>query len=171
MDFATLLDAVRPPERTAFLCLREDLRGDHDQMQLELAKASRESSTSLGGGAAAQEIAQKIRAIETEMDAAKVSFRFRALAPDAYSALMEAHPPREDKDERQFNTDTFPPALIAASCVDPVMAPDDAKALFSKISSGQQAELFEAAWLANTGRAEVPFSALASVLTSGSGES
>jgi hypothetical protein len=171
MDFAALLDAVRPPERTAFLCLREDLRAVHDQLQLELAKASRDAVTSLGGGAAGQDLAQRIRAIEADMDAAKVPFRFRALTPDAWSKLEDAHPAREGHDERQFNLDTFPPALIAASCVDPVMTEADVKQLFEKISSGQMGVLFDAAFLVNTGRAEVPFSALASAMTSGSGES
>jgi hypothetical protein len=170
LDFDALLAKARPPERTVHLCLREDLRAEWDQLQVELSRANQADITSLGGGGEARQVSERIRAVEAEMDAAKAPFRFRALDPDAWKALTDAHPPREEQGERQFNADTFPPALIAACCVDPVMTPAQVGELFRMLSHGQRGELFDCAWETNVGRADVPFSVLASALTRGSGE-
>jgi hypothetical protein len=170
-DFAALLEATRPPERTVWVCLRGDLQADHDELQVQLADANKEAVTSLGGGSVLREIAEKVHAVEEEMAAARRPFRFRALDPDAWVALGKAHPPREGTDEEEFNTDTYPAALVAACCVAPVMTAEQVKALFGKLSDGQREVLFSGAWSANKGRADVPFSVLASALTRGSGES
>ena len=63
-----------------------------------------------------------------------------------------------------FNSDTFPRALIAASCVDPVMSEEQTAQLFEKINEGEIKKLFDAAWDVHNSSDVVPFSLAASAL-------
>jgi hypothetical protein len=52
-------------------------------------------------------------------DADSVLLVFEALPRDAFHALLDEHQPPDDDKGKDYDPKTFPPALIAATCVDP----------------------------------------------------
>jgi len=74
------------------------------------------------------------------MDAATLWFTFRSLGRTPFRDLLLAHPARDEDHEAvsaqsegskaPYNMDTFPPALVQASCVDPVLTDDDIEDIF-----------------------------------------
>jgi hypothetical protein len=120
------------------------------------------------GTAKATAVAEAIEDVEARMVEHTIPFRLRALGPKDWSDLIAAHPPRPDTDEqtfgeRVFNTETYPPALIAACCFDPAMTVDQVRELFEVLNEGQRNALFNGAWRANMG-IDVPFSPAASAM-------
>lgn len=92
----------------------------------------------------------------------KVSLLFRALSGEDYDDLVAKHPPtdKQRKDGmRGFNPDTFPPALVAASLVQPQLTVDQVKGLWgsSDWSDGERASLFGHALEVNQAGLEIPF--------------
>lgn len=57
-----------------------------------------------------------------------IEFTFKGIGRKAFNTLVEEHQSQENKGE--WDPETFPPALIAASCADPAMTPDEAKLLW-----------------------------------------
>ncbi len=67
--------------------------------------------------------------LEDMLEAAEetnIAFTFKAIGRARYDALVEGHKPnaKQQKDGAQFNPETFPQALVAASCVDPEISKD-----------------------------------------------
>lgn len=109
-------------------------------------------------------------------DGEKVTFVFRSIGRVAYRDLLLAHPAtgeqRRDFETAQkragvaphlirklpFNSDTYPPALIAACCVSPAMSEAEATELWESEDwgEGELSALFEAAQLVNAQKARPP---------------
>ncbi len=87
-----------------------------------------------------------------------VSFTFRSIGRKAFERLIEEHPATEEQQKQareqalatglsphltrlSWNSDTFPPALIAAASVDPKISHDEAYELFHVSEDWNQAEL------------------------------
>jgi hypothetical protein len=74
------------------------------------------------------------------LDVATKWFTFRSLGRTPLRELLAKHPARdEDHDaasaqaegaKAPYNMDTFPPALVQASCIDPVLTDDDIATIF-----------------------------------------
>lgn len=88
---------------------------------------------------------------------------FRSIGSKAYDALLSEHPPTaaQKKEGSPWNSDTFPPALIAACSSDPKISLEDAKRLFEsdEWSGGEVAGLFTAAIKVNSEGLDIPFTA------------
>lgn len=71
---------------------------------------------------------------------------FRALPGDAFAALIKEHPATEEQAEAgsDWNEDTFPAALVAASSVDG-MSVEEAAELLAEWGMADRVELFQAA--------------------------
>ncbi len=109
-------------------------------------------------------------------DGEKVTFTFRSIGRVAMRDLLDAHKPTPDqrrelreaqklvgipshrRAELPFNSDTYPPALIAACCVSPAMTEDEATELWESEAwgEGELMSLFEAAQLVNSQKARPP---------------
>lgn len=80
--------------------------------------------------------AQRLAAIEAEIEASTVEFRFAGIGHRAWADLLKAHPPtrdqKRDMPQLDHNPETFPHAALAASSVDPVMTVEQVHALESK---------------------------------------
>ncbi|WP_435058522.1 hypothetical protein [Streptomyces sp. bgisy060] len=108
-------------------------------------------------------LAAEARAAEQTLEEARAAHQadcelltFRALPGDTYSDLVKEHPPTEEQAEEgsDWNEDTFPAALIAASSVDP-MTEDDARLLLTEWGMADRVALFQAALAAqNTRRSD-----------------
>lgn len=76
--------------------------------------------------------------LRPQMAEATIEFTLRAIGRKQYADLMEQHPPTDEqrKDARRagteatFDGETFYPAVIAASLVEPQMSEEDVKELF-----------------------------------------
>ncbi len=128
-----------------------------------------------GGGAAPSidEILAAKKAPEVTVpivtDLGPIGFRMRAMQPDDFEQLRLANLPTLEQqatyEERardlgvplalvgglMYNPDTFPPLLLAASCVEPTMDIEQATEIWSggKFSEGEREALFAAAWNVN----------------------
>lgn len=158
-----ILARATPRERTVMVCIRGDLAGEAERLQDELSRVSTdwepEDLTAVHPG---RELAVKLKDLREQIKAAEVPFKLRYIGDKAYSDLMAAHPSKEANEA--FDSDTFPKALIAASCVDPVMSEEQVSQLFEVINEGEIKRLFDAAWDVHNSSDMVPFSLLASGL-------
>ncbi|MFF1281048.1 hypothetical protein [Streptomyces sp. NPDC058299] len=162
-DIGDILKQAKPRERTVMVCVRGDLAGEAERLAAELARTSDDWEPSdLTETHPGRELAAQLKAVREQIKAAEVPFLLRYIGDRAYSDLVAAHP--SEKDDELFDSDTFPRALIAASCVDPVMTEDQVAELFEVINEGQIKALFDAAWDVHHSADVVPFSLAASAL-------
>lgn len=164
-----LVARAKPREVSVPVCLAGDLNAQHEELSRQLAAAEGDGrpdpDASISEKPASLELAERIRALEQEMADSLHVFRCRALPRTRFAELRRIHPPREDAPipERLFNLDTFPRALIAASCVDPEFPTvEKVDELFDRLGQAAFDAVFTAAWEANQGDTGVPKSRLAS---------
>ncbi|MFF4489414.1 hypothetical protein ACFY0F_23445 [Streptomyces sp. NPDC001544] len=163
-----ILAQATPRERTVMVCIRGDLAGEAERLQDELARVSSDwEPADLTDVHPGRELAVHLKELREQITAAEVPFKLRYIGDKAYSDLMAAHPANDDN--QAFDSETFPRALIAASCVDPVMSEEQVTQLFEKINEGEIKKLFDAAWDVHNSSEMVPFSLLASALTAALG--
>ena len=152
---------VAPTHKVRVLT-RSDLQQRLDDLEAELKKASRGTTLNTGAGA----IAEQIRAVEQEAAPFVRDFVFQSIGNKPWSDLMAEHPPKSKRDRdagAEYNTDTFPPAAVAASCVEPEgMTVKNATLLMERWSVGQWTALWTGCLVANGKVTGVPFSAAAS---------
>lgn len=166
MDIDQILDDYELPEHTVPLCLKGSLVGEYEQLEEQLKAASREA-LSLSAPSEAKQIAQRMDELRKQMLATSHAFRFRGLPGPAYSELLEAH--KDDKGD--LDTESWPQALIVASCVDPVVTAEKAQALREKVTDRQWQDLYDAALAVNRQSVSVPFSSLVSAALRNTDES
>ena len=144
-----LADEVREAER----------RRDDADRRLALRRDDEAAQQEAWDAAAVLE-ALRARAVEED---AVVSVRFRSIGRHAWDDLIRAHPPTDEQiaeakaagmGELNFNSETFPPAVVAASLEEPAMSVDEVAALWDS-PDWNQAELgvlFQAALEVNNSR-------------------
>lgn len=121
--------------------IRQELRDEHAELARLLPTLV---SDDINDHPQRQSTAERLAAIEAEIEANTVEFRFRSIGIQAWADLLGKHPPTRAQQaggrRLDHNEVTFPPAAIAASCVEPVMTVDDVKRL-------RQSEAFDVdAW-------------------------
>lgn len=158
--FEDILAAAKLPEHTVRVCLRGDLAAEHERLENELDALRDWESSSLADEDPRRPLAEAIQAIESDMVDSTETFVFRALGQRKYRALLDAHP--DPKGEGSWNAESFPQALIAASCIEPPMDVVDVERLFDVLNAGQVETLFMGAYVVNEGPTQVPFSKAAS---------
>lgn len=190
MDFAEKLKRAKLPERTVTLCLNGDLQAEFEQADAVLSGLVENPPDSLDTGTDAAR--ERVEFITEQMREASQVFRFRALPPPDWDALLAEHPPRQGEDGEPVkddavgvNTATFYDAVIRTCCVDPVPTDEQWRYLLGDnparaeelkaegkpvekgvLSSRQFGQLADAAWRVNRSAVDVPFSRAVSVLKS-----
>lgn len=143
---------------TARVLLRQDLVTRHRELDEELAAAiARDAKTNERDQA--PDIARQIEALQDEMEAAKVEFKFKAIGKKAWADLLAQHPPlKEHKELRvDHNPETFPIAAIAASCIKPDGVDEDfVRRLEAVLTDPQFTVIWRACIDANIGGVESP---------------
>ena len=152
-----LLAKVKPATAAVRMCLAGDLLAQRDLIQDELLQFDGWEPEDLSAPDPRTALRSRLKAVEAEMRSNTATFQFRAVGEKAWSDLLAAHPPREDKKE-MWDPATFPTALIAASAVDPIMTPDEAGRLLEAFNLDQRNTLFGAAYSANIRGVDIPFS-------------
>ena len=169
LDVEALIAGVRRPERTVPICLRGDLLAAWDDLSRQLEARAGTPVTSLADAPAGRDIAEHMTALAAQIAASERVVRLRGLSDRALSDLTAQHPPRTGRDE-MWDPTTFPPALLAACAVDPVMTGEQAGRLLETVTRGDAARLFTAALEASTHAVSVPFSGRAYEILSATAE-
>lgn len=174
-DIKAKLKRARRRQATEEVCLRGDLAGEFEQLEVQLEALPK--SNKLAGDPERTRLQEAMDRVRADMQADTVPFTLRALPDTPYQELVDAHPPRRDGDEVNasdarwgFNWSTFPRALIRACTVEPVLDDEDWALLFGEdvgLSPGQLARLREVALTVNGRSVDVPFSPAASNGNSG----
>lgn len=157
-----IIGTAKLPEQTVRLCMRGDLVAAHADLDAKLKSLSGWEPNSLAEPDPRADLADRIRDLEVEITDSEVPFTFRALGRRKYRELLDAN---QGEPGTRFNPDTFPRALIAACCADPVLTVTDVDRLFDVLNEGAVETLFMAAFTVNEGLTKVPFSAAASAVT------
>jgi hypothetical protein len=163
-----ILAAATPRERTVQVCIRGDLASEAERLADELATVSADwEPADLTDEHPGRAISAQLKAAREAARQAEVPFTLRYIGDRAYSDLIAAHP--SSNENELFDDRTFPRALIAASCADPVMTAEQAEKLFEVINEGEIKKLFDAAWDVHNSAEIAPFSLAASALLAGLG--
>jgi hypothetical protein len=169
MNVAEIIRKAKRPERTVDLFLGDERVAEYEQLEHQLESAR--STDSLDGGPA-RAIAQQMRDLEAAMSESRVTVRLRAMSRVAHARLLGEHPPRRGEDgefvaadQLGYNAETYWPALIRASWVEPQLAAADLDYLLDEVlTAGQFDAVAKEALVVNRGRVDVPFSPAASTL-------
>lgn len=173
MNGAELLAKIRPVmrEESAQVCLRPDLIEAFQAADQELLESKAKDASGGGrmvdGGESARtvELAEKVRKLEEEVVAHSITFRFRAMSKDRWSALLDEHPPRPKNELDKYagyDRDGVLAAAVRLCLFDPVF--DDASwaELTKVLNEGEWKELTETVNSLNRGVVDAPKSVLAS---------
>lgn len=97
--------------------------------------------------------------VKDRFDDEIVVFKFRAIGREPLDELISEHPPtdehlaqaKKENVEIQFNVDSFPPALIAASCTSPKLTEAQAQEIWDSEdwNSAELQRLYAAAMMVN----------------------
>lgn len=182
----TAQDDVRPSwavlkksQRNVVQSVRVPLRGDLldavSLLEADLRVAQREDARQDGGlnrEPRAPGIARRIEELEAEARTSEVWFRFEGLGRGKLAKLEAQHVPTREQRETisedlMWNPETFPPALMAASCVEPAELRGNVEEfaeIYDNWSQGQLDRMWRACQAANMMGGDVPKSELASAI-------
>lgn len=161
-----LIGRVKVPVRSVTICLDSSLMAEHDELRERLESSARER-VRMAQTPEAQQVAERIQAIEAEMREASQTFKFKGLSQNALNVLYKLYPPVKGTG-MTWNIDDGAADLIARAAVEPEMTKDQSERLCEALAQGQWNKLVTAAWAASTGDGAVPFSARASEVMHGS---
>lgn len=182
---------ARRAERSVPVCLRADLVAEWEAADRDLKRIQAQDDDSKEG-AGTGELIERIQALEAQMAEHTDEYRLRALPRHKFRKLVADHPPRLDEQGDPIradavlglNRDTFFPALIRLSVVEPVLDDDDWRWLLGDdtddtddgddgeegvLTDRQFGDLEDVAWFLNRGEVDVPFSRAASLMSRNSG--
>jgi hypothetical protein len=168
-----LLAEIAPRETVARVLLRQELVAQHAElekaMQEALQEDARENRDPVG-----PVIAAKVMALESEMDALRRPFTFRAVGQRKWADLLAQHPPTKEQRKIDIrldnNPDTFPVCAIAASCIDPVLTEDQVRQFEERLDLSQWSLLWTACLEANMGTVSSPKSVVAGAIARANAE-
>lgn len=110
-----------------------------------------------------QELDEALTKARAALDADSVHLLFRSIGRKSYEALIRMHPSTDKQkeelaaktppeDDPGYDLEEFPIALIAASCVEPELTPDQVRELYDEWNASEMEELWITALEVNTQR-------------------
>lgn len=145
----------KPPlERVVHVVLSDEAFRAHDEAANTLEQARLVGKPTAG---LEEAVAKALAALEAET----VTLRFRSIGRKAYDALLRQHPPtdeqkaeaqKEGTPEPPYDIDNFSVALVAASCVDPVLTVEQVRELTDEWNTAEFVPCWMAALEVNTQR-------------------
>jgi hypothetical protein len=161
-DLDAWLDDYRPYVSTVKVCGRADLVAEHERLNADLIAAVAADKDMLASERVAAAKAT-VKAVEAEIEASERTFTFQGLGQREWQDLKRQHPPTEEQRERghDSNMETYAPALIAATSLDPKISVEQATRLLERLPIAEAEKLYEAALNANGQVAGPPKSVLA----------
>lgn len=164
-DISEIIARATPRETTVPIYMDGAAAAEVEGLERQLADvADTWKPDSLASADPTTELAKQIQAARERMQDSRADFRLRALGDKAWSDLMAAHP--SPNPGQLWDPATFPKALLAACCQDPVMTPEQVADLFEVINDGQREVLVNGALDVNQEATSIPFSVAASGILS-----
>lgn len=137
VDIDDVLARTRPARRTVPVCIDGTISVRLEELQEQWHAAAiydREHNEPDTAPAVAEQIAE----LQAEADAATIPFTVEAIGSASWRRLVAEHPPpSDDLVGWRWDPESFPPAALAASCIDPKMSEYQADALAERLSDGQ----------------------------------
>lgn len=158
-----LLAKKKPVTRTVTIVLDGELadRWNEAKAALDEAKAADDRASTEVTRLKLADAEAALEELQPSVKDATIEMTLQSLGRRGYQGLIELHPPTKVQKEKarkrgnndlDNNPDSFPPALIAASLVDPKMTEEDVAELFAseQFNEIELAELYGAALMVNT---------------------
>jgi len=171
-DYKAMRKAARLPERTVPICFRGDLVAEFEGLDRELQEAKLANPDSLDSGTGA--LLERMDAVQAEMRENTYPVVLRAMAFPDYNAFIAKHPARRDPEKDEIvrddvalgvNVETFWPAFIRASIIDPELPTDaDWEEFVAGITDYQYSQIGNTAFALNRSGVDIPFSHAASAM-------
>jgi hypothetical protein len=144
MDIADVLGKVAPAETVVAICVDGSIATRLEDLQQRLTEAHR-FDLNHNQAATAPAVAAEIDALHAAARDATVEFRVRSIGASAWRRLVADYPPpADDVDDWRWHAELFPPAAVAACCVEPAMTEGQAQELADRLSNGAWTRLFGA---------------------------
>ena len=128
----------------------------------KLHLATRDSDRVSNEADKAPGIMEQIEELVGESRDTEVTFVFKSIGRFRYDEIVTENPPTKEqkKEGAEFNADTFPPALVAESCIDPEMSLEDAVEIFASPdwNGAELRKIFFGALEVNTETGDIPLS-------------
>ena len=165
MTYAQIMAKARPAERVVRICLAGDLVAERqllEQQINELAQTIRAQARNNDGNPDAAladtdplaDLQDQLVDVMDRMRDSYATFRFRALPRSVWDALRKKFEDAAGK----LDMEGIAVPVTAASSLEPKLTEDEVVGLFEVLNDDQRQDLFAAAWSANTGAVDVPFS-------------
>lgn len=163
-----ILGKVKPPVRSTWVCLDGELWSQHDELSKQLDAVRADSPTGkMGDATGVGELGAELRRVEQQMRDAEQEFKFRGISSYKRDEIIAKYPGKNG----QWDTTAGAHEFLAAAAVEPAMTVDQARQLVEAVNHGALSKLFNCAWSATEGSADVPFSGRAFASIPGSGSS
>lgn len=164
MRASEVIRRAKRPERTVELFLGDERVAEYEELERQRGRAAGQADDSLDGGPVAA-IDDRLERLREEMADSLMVVRLRGLGRLEYAKLLGEHPPRRGEDGEVipadrlgYNQETYWPALVRASWVEPALEPADLDYLLDELMTvGQFDQVSQVALLVNRGRVDVPF--------------
>jgi hypothetical protein len=183
MSFADVMKSEKNGRRrdSVTLCFNSDLDQQYRELEVKLEDAiadearvagdeDRRSGRRVAEKPLSHQLAAQVAALREDNPEAFHEFVLQALPRSEWVALRAKHAPRDshkDEDGGAFNSETFPPAAVRASLVDPEPTEDVIAWLDENLTSGDWNRLGILCWALNEGTREAPKAGLALSILSG----
>lgn len=150
------LKAKAPLERTVSVVLSDEAvrAWEVASSAYEGARLAGRVTPELEAGRVTPELEAARDEARAAVEAATVTLRFRSIGRRRYDSLVEDHPVSDEGRQRAqdqgapappYDVETFAPALIAASCVDPVLTVEQVGEIWDEWNTAELMELWAAA--------------------------
>lgn len=149
-DFQSWKQDATPHFAEARVCFDRALVARYEQAARKLEEATRGTEVAMLEGPD-QAIAREVDDLEAELEEKTRTLRFESIGARAWKELMADHPPSDDDRDKQagYNIETFVPAALSKSCVDPELTVEDAKWITETMPDGVIGEIVKACFDAN----------------------
>ncbi len=162
------LRKVKKPNQARFsLCMDSEVADELYDAEVAEAEARQDANIRPNDRQAQIALNDAVTALDDVRDRARkvtVVFVFKSIGRPKFDALLDLHPQTAKQREElrkqgvtaeiNYNADSFPQALVAASLIDPELAEEDVKDMFENEAwnSGELTGLFQTALLVNQQR-------------------
>lgn len=155
-----IIGKVKPPVRSVWVCLDGDLWARHDELSKQIDEIRAAAPVGkMASAPGASDLSAELRQVEAAMREAEVEFQFRGISSYKRAEIMDRFPA---KTGGGWDSVAGAHAWIAASAHEPTMSEESARKLGEALHHAAWVKLFNGAWQATEGSADVPFSGRAS---------
>lgn len=174
MTIAEWLDESTPDRREVTVCFDRRLVSELVQAKSQLKEAREQDAGMLSGSDDVRELTARVSELEELIRAKSRTMAFEGIGWGPWRDLLAKHPPADDQastfsravelafmphavENIGYNAETFIPAAIAATCVEPGISVHQAATLLRKAPPGVIERLWTAVLESNLSGADDPF--------------